>query len=262
MDQAFATLSAALYEAASHDDYAGAIAAACYSEQLAQMRALHEREIEIRTKNAGDAHAQKRALFLERFYRKERLAASEERRDLWQQRSEATQTLMIVTAVFFVCAYSLVVDGIAQWEAVVREHPTISVVFGIFASASLFLLLVAFSLCLLLHSRMGSYSQIRYYNFCSDDCGGPHATFSSFYHHHCSPLERALHGFFYAGAGSALAGLITYQLPKHAYVYKHPEAAVAFIAVILVGIAWPVVASYVWPHRTWATAANPALRTQ
>ena len=260
MDSVFSQSAALFFDGSAHAE-AVAEAMRVHEESMAQANRLHEEGLRITAAQAIEQTAQRIEIFKCSTLHKKTFEQREERYDLWQQRNEATQTIMVVSTVAFVCAYSLIVDGLNQWQDIVAEHPRISVVYGILASSSLFLLLVSFSLCLLLYSRMENYKPLHRYSFCTPArCGGPHATFSSFYYHHCFPLERALSVFFYSGVCTTLGGLITYQLPKHLYVYVHPEMAAIFITVVAIGIGWPLIGRFAWPYRTWVAKTNPTIR--
>ena len=114
------------------------------------------------------------------------IAKREATRDVWSQRNQLIQTLMVVDTLMFSCAFAITVQGdpppnTATW--LIR-------LYSISLGTSLAFLFVSIWLSLKLQTRMAHYDMHRptiVYN-----CGSTHLHFNDYYRCHCKRLSKLL----------------------------------------------------------------------
>lgn len=188
-------------------------------------------------------HRRQRQLVKELYYRDMAhaidVARREALRDVWSQKNQLHQTLMIINAVMFSCAFSL------SAEATAAQGTPIGLLqcYSATCALALGLLSVSVLLTIKLQARMARYnmtSQRHKYT-----CGGTHPTFDAFFACHCRGLERGAFGSFYVGtmctvASAALdmGSISTAQFPSSV------TAMWIFVAVLVLAFNAPMV---LWP---------------
>eukprot|EP00672_Neobodo_designis_P015899 CAMPEP_0174835528 /NCGR_PEP_ID=MMETSP1114-20130205/5455_1 /TAXON_ID=312471 /ORGANISM="Neobodo designis, Strain CCAP 1951/1" /LENGTH=240 /DNA_ID=CAMNT_0016069479 /DNA_START=28 /DNA_END=747 /DNA_ORIENTATION=+ len=159
-----------------------------FSEQQRFEAALHRRRMAL-----------SKELHLNEMTHATAVARREAVRDVWSQKNQLIQTLMVVDTVMFACAFSLAVEATAPETT---DPVTLRCYSGATA-VSLGFLFVSIWLALKLQARMSAYDmhrQDRQYG-----CGRKHSEFPEFFECHCERLEMGTFVTFWLGTVATVA---------------------------------------------------------
>jgi hypothetical protein len=133
------------------------------------------------------------------------IARREAARDVWSQKNQLIQTLMMIDTVLFSCAFSLAVEG---WTPPATS-PTLNLLNSVVTSASLGVLFLSIWLTVKLQARMARYDvhhpRLRYV------CGHAHLAFNDYFQCHCARLELVAFGAFYVGTMLTVAAAAVFM---------------------------------------------------
>ncbi len=226
-----------------------------HSNEIAWARALHQESIDQAIRHHHDAleqeaHHHKRNVSLKwELYAKKMsfsadVARREAVRDIWQQRNEVVQTMLVISVLMFGCAYSLHCSGTLP-----KSTYGTTVAYSFFVSMSLLILLSCIASLVMLHNRVAKYDihhPFRRYK----GCNRLHKDFNEYYGCHCRLLSRVSMALFYGGSGVlyVAAGI---RLLSAFLVWFHDPASCALFSIPLVfGLGFVAVISWKFPDRT------------
>ena len=181
-----------------------------FADQCREANALQDRALQQQHRNfveqqrfEGALHRRRMALNKE-LHRSEMshaaaVARREAVRDVWSQKNQLIQTLMVVDTVMFACAFSLAVEATAPATTGVITLRSYS---GATAVALGFLF-ISIWLALKLQARMSAYDMHRPDRAYA--CGSRHPEFADFFGCHCARLELAAFVTFWLGTAATIA---------------------------------------------------------
>jgi hypothetical protein len=153
-------------------------------------------------------HRRQQALLKELHFREMshaiEVARREALRDLWSQKNQLIQTLMVIDTVMFSCAFSLAVEATAPDAT----NMALLRIYSATTSCALGLLFLSIWLAVKLQARMASYDMHRprlVYR-----CGQRHIDFPAFFECHGARLEVAAFGTFWVGTIVTVAASALY----------------------------------------------------
>ena len=190
-----------------------------HNEQLNVSQELHTEQIT----NSRELHDIQYTHNLE-------LASRESLRDLWAQHNHKNQTSIITLTLLYSCSFVLIVEG----ELPHNVSEIIIIFYSIIISLQLLCLSISLLLLLKVQSRMthfNIYDRNHIY-----DCGQQHATFESYYHHHCRKFK--LYAMKLCNLGLLLiyiSGIILWG-SKLYIQYKSFNSMIIFIILNTIGI--------------------------
>lgn len=167
-----------------------------FEDSIHMSNELHRQGIQIandlhREEQALEFALHRRSLALERelhageMSHEIEIARREAVRDVWQQKSQLTQTLMIVDTLMFSCAAAVFCEGDVPADTAVALVRFYAFVLGVAMSA----LCVSVWLSMLLQARMSRYDMHHPRQLYS--CGRTHLHFNEYFACHCRLLEAA-----------------------------------------------------------------------
>lgn len=165
------------------------------------------------------------------------IAKREAVRDVWSQKNQLIQTLMIVDTLMFSCAAAVFCEGD------IPESTPVELVrlYAFFLGAALTLLFVSVWFSLKLQGRMAHYDmhkpKLVYI------CDKTHVDFSAYFECHCRLLERVAFATFYLGTAFTIASGCTYTASAFQWQFEVLSAAATFVALSVITIV-VVVAGY------------------
>ena len=181
------------------------------------------------------------------------MARREAVRDVWQQRNELTQTLLIVATLLFGCAYTTLVDGSSRLPLEANKETVAA--FSFFVSVSLLFLLLSIVILVALYRRISQYDIHRPLKRYAG-CGRTHRDFNSYYKCHCDGLQRKAIFFFYVGSATTYVGCSVLLISK-LLLWQHDNAScILYAAPIAGGLIFVAVAAKVWPDKTHSGAVD------
>jgi len=166
-------------------------------------------------------------------------------RDIWRQRAEVSQSLMVVDTLMFASAFSLLLEG-----KIPLASPALLVqVYAFSIGVSLALLLISMWFILLLQTLMSRYD-IHHPFMTYYPCGKSHPSFSSYYVCHCKHISRHSESAYYAGTLAFLVASGLLLSAKFLYDYNN-EIAVPLFSIVMFTFAMIVpVGRFIWPNQT------------
>jgi hypothetical protein len=233
-----------------HEEAVG-VARTLHMEVADQIRRHHVDSLGQEALHQSRESALKRQLFAAQRAFAVDMARREAVRDVWQQRNELTQTMLIVATLLFGCAYTTLVDGRIANEA----SRAAVVAFSFFVSLSLLLLLVCIVSLVALYRRIALYDihrpLLRY------TCNRIHRDFNSYYECHCGGLHATALVLFYVGSLTTYIGCSLLYLTKIHLWYRDSAASVSLFVIPFAGsLLFIVIASWVWPDKTHSGAVD------
>ena len=211
-------LSNALHEQAI------ATAETLFHEELKLAELLHRKECAV-----------ERELHLDEMAHEHDIARREGIRDVWSQRNQLMQTLMVIDTLMFSCSYSLLLQGDPPVTAPNELVQLYSAVIGI----SLSFLFASIWFCLKIQNRLVYFDMHRPdIVYC---CGDKHRTFNEYYKCHCARLASAAFGGFYLGTAATVAEAAIFCFSKMYYGFVSLTAGTLFLVVSAVAILAPLV---------------------
>ena len=235
-----------------------------HKEQRSAAQELHETFLEHQScmhraaiQQASHLHEEKHrlvvALFASLRSHETAIASREAMRDLWQQRNERAQTMMVVGALVFGCAYTTLVDGTNQLPTVRPPNQEAMTAYSGLVGLSLLTILSSLMLQLVFYQRMAMFDvhrPLKVYSFCSDYCSGPHPNFLNFFFSHCRQIEQAAVGFFAFGVALVLSSCIVLQSIKYYYWYDDGVCAWMFGVLAVLGPLWQLIGPVFFSDET------------
>jgi hypothetical protein len=158
------------------------------------------------------------------------LARKDAVRDVFSQRSQSTQTTMVVSALLIGCTFALTYTFVPPKES----PPGAVTAFSACLAVSVLLLAGSTFTALQLQARMVRYDLSRPY--LRYNCGKTHNTFSSYFDCHCSLLESFSIRLFYLGATVTLTAAALLMFLTFRYSFHNQGAAVTFVVVVGLGV--------------------------
>lgn len=225
---------APMVQAHTQHQQARDVAGAMHEAVIEQQRKAHLDELLLE----GELHTRdlklQRELHFSQLSHDIELSRREAARDVWAQRSQHAQTLMVIDTLMFACAYAIVVQGDPPVESSVWLLRLYSLSQGI----SLSTLFVSIWLSLSLQRRMGAYDIHR--PFVVYGCGRKHSNFESFFKCHCQRLHIWAFQTFYVGTGATISSAILFAFSKLYYDYSNLAAALVFTVISTIAIFMPL----------------------
>ena len=174
------------------------------------------------------------------------LATRETMRDVWQQRQFLNQTVLMVDALMFSCAFM----SISQPQ-ITDDLPLpawLGVVFAATTGAGVFLLMLSMWAAFKLQSRMGGF------NVSNSDvvyvCGNKHAEFNNYYSCHCETLRITAVAAFFVGTVAVLLSAVSVHTIQSLGRFGDPVAAAVFAGVLLAFFGGTVALELLAPDAT------------
>lgn len=148
--------------------------------------------------------AQKKVLFYAEMEHAQEIGRREAVRDVWSQRNQLVQTLMVLDTLIFACTFQLIVEGLLTPG---MEEPWPSLLAG-FCAMSMGLLFASIWLAVKLQARLATYS---FHNPAAVyTCSKAHPTFTDYYDCHCRRMQSIAVMLFVAGLIFGVAALGIY----------------------------------------------------
>ena len=221
------------------------VATAQHEETLKFSSILHERDCAL-----------ERELHCTQLSHDMLIARREGVRDMWAQRSQQTQTLMIIDTLMFSCAYAVVVQGdlplaVSTW--VLRLYATMS-------GVALTLLFVSIWFSIKLQTRMAMYDMHRPHVVYT--CGRRHRNFHEYYLCHCRIMATFSFATFYCGTIATLLIAAIFVSSKLTWEYDANVAAILFLCISLFAIVIPFVLTRLWVADDTFFATSELLEVQ
>eukprot|EP01083_Nonionella_stella_P092912 260239_1 len=214
-----------------------------HQESIAQSSGLHRQAIE----QAAWHHKQAMSHDTE-------LARRESLRDIWGQKNQKTQTLMIVDTLMFGCGFALVVEGIPPENT----SSGVLVLFAASLALALGFLFLSVWFSMLLQNRMTKYvisDQDELYV-----CGDTHPTFRSYYRCHCATIAGSASFFFYIGTGALMFTASVLLWARFDLQFNTPTAGIVFTALSATCVLSLFVLGCVFPMTTRMASDEPSPR--
>lgn len=211
--------------------------------QAIELADLHHRQ---ETKFSKILHKRSCALERELHYRQMShdldIARREAIRDVWSQRNQMTQTLMVVDTLMFACAFAITVQGDPP-----ETTPLWLVrLYAVSLSSSLSFLFASIWFSLKVQTRMAHYDMHRPHLVYS--CGTTHLHFNEYYECHCQSLSRYAFVAFYVGTAATIADAAIFAVTKLMWEYNNNVAGtVLFLLIASVAMVMPLVGKKLWP---------------
>eukprot|EP00457_Paulinella_chromatophora_P008265 gb/GEZN01008296.1/.p1 GENE.gb/GEZN01008296.1/~~gb/GEZN01008296.1/.p1 ORF type:complete len:277 (-),score=21.15 gb/GEZN01008296.1/:470-1300(-) len=180
----------------------------------------------------------------QQIHRDTELARRESLRDIWGQRNQKLQTLMIVDTLMFGCGFAILIEGFPP-QATPRWAILLYIVSLAFTIGSLFL---SVWLCMKMQTRMTKYHIDDQYQAYS--CGRFHRDFDSYYNCHCAHLEERATNLYFFGAICLIVCATTLAASRLLLVYGNTVAAAAFITVSAGTLINLAVLPHLYPSET------------
>lgn len=158
---------------------------------------------------------------------KRKLARREAARDVWSQQSQYTQTLILIDALMFGCAFATFSQGIVPPTTALWLQYIISLTISSGVSISL----LSMVMCMKVQSLMNAYRVGQPYT-----CGKRHYNFDDFFDCHCKRARETALVLFYVGAVCTLASLCSMRAAKYIEVHDDKAAAILVTAMTCVGV--------------------------
>jgi hypothetical protein len=161
------------------------------------------------------------------------IARREAVRDVWMQKSQLIQTLMIVSTLMFSCAAAIFCEGDLPTEGT-PVH--IARLYAFVLGTAMGALIASVWLSMLLQARMSRYDMHRPRQVYL--CGRTHLHFNEYFGCHCQRLQRLSFGTFVAGTAATVAGGGMYL--SAAMRWDFQEHAAAWVFTVLTAVAFAV----------------------
>ena len=176
------------------------------------------------------------------------MARREALRDVWQQRNELTQTMLIVSTLLFGCTYTTLVDGVPTLPP--KTDSATLIAFSTFVSSSLFILLLCIVMLVTLYRRITQYHIHRPLHR-YPGCNLIHKDFNSYYSCHCQGLNDKALVCFYVGSATSYVGCALVFLTKIKLWYHDSVAStLLFIAPAVLVLVGLLVSMWMFPDKT------------
>lgn len=165
------------------------------------------------------------------------IARREAVRDVWSQKNQLIQTLMIVDTMMFASVYSIVIQGTLPPDT----DFILTMLFSIISSLSLCFLFASLWLTVKLEARMARYDmhepKLVY------ACGRPHRDFRDYFRCHCYRVESVAFGSFYAGTALTVvvASVFFFSLMIGRFEGEFWIPGVIFATLCALGVKVPAV---------------------
>ena len=176
------------------------------------------------------------------------IARREGTRDVWSQRNQLIQTLMVVDTLMFACAFAIVVQG----DPPPNTETWLIRLYSLSLGTSLAFLFVSIWLSLKLQTRMAHYDMHRpSIVYC---CGSMHLHFNDYYRCHCQRLSQLAFVCYYIGTAATISDAAIFAFTKLYWEYNNVPAGVIFVVISAIAMAVPAVGRYIWPASTAAVS--------
>eukprot|EP00808_Paulinella_micropora_P000144 g45097.t1 len=192
------------------------------------------------TRSIAQAHAHNK----QQIHRDTELARRESLRDIWGQRNQKLQTLMIVDTLLFGCSFAVLVEGFPPYGT----HDFLLYAFVMINALTIGALFLSVWFCMKLQTRMTMYhidDQFQAYS-----CGRFHRDFDSYYRCHCASLEVVSTTLYFFGAVGLILCVSIVAASRLFYVYERPGAAVCFVTIALLTILILFALPRIFPNET------------
>eukprot|EP00668_Euglena_longa_P041753 GGOE01054994.1.p1 GENE.GGOE01054994.1~~GGOE01054994.1.p1 ORF type:complete len:558 (+),score=127.92 GGOE01054994.1:90-1763(+) len=189
----------------------------CFKQSFQQAERHQDATIRLAVEQHSQNLHQQQLLYDKQRDYEERLAAREARRDMWDQKTEQTSTLLLLNTLMFSCLFNIMTQG---FPPDATEEVWLWV-FSITMAISFGSLFVSILYALSLQLAMSQYridNPSKLYT-----CGTRHLMFYSFWKCHCANFSRAAYIAFSIG---------TCSLATNACILVHLRFAVQFKSVV------------------------------
>lgn len=196
-----------------------------YREQCQLEAALHQRRLALA-----------RELYMREMVHSIEVARRESERDVWSQKNQLIQTLMVIDTVMFSCAFSLAV------EATATETTNASVLrlYSASTSIALGLLFISVWIAVKLQMRMASFDMHRPRQIYL--CGNTHREFADFFACHCKRFEFLAFATFWCGTCSTVVAGAFYMATVFSWsMPRLLSPTIMFVALCALAFKAPVV---------------------
>ena len=203
-------------------------------KSIVQAEMLHQEEIQL----AEILHHRGQTLSRELHYGQMSLetdiARREATRDIWTQRNQFIQTLMVVDTLMFSCAFAVAVEG----DPPTNTPKWILRVYAFSLGSSLSLLFVSIWFSLKLQARMAQYNihkpSLVY------RCGKRHVHFNDYYQCDCGSIARGAFVCFSVGTAFTIMDACIFAIEKLYWGYDSLAACIVFGCVTAVALVIPI----------------------
>eukprot|EP01012_Entosiphon_sulcatum_P064795 TRINITY_DN93649_c0_g1_i1.p1 TRINITY_DN93649_c0_g1~~TRINITY_DN93649_c0_g1_i1.p1 ORF type:complete len:612 (+),score=73.39 TRINITY_DN93649_c0_g1_i1:23-1837(+) len=202
-----------------------------HNQAIEQTKSFHEQTVAQTIEFHRQSIRQAKRIYSKQRMYDERLAAREARRDIWDQKTEKTGTLMVLNTLMFGCCFAIIVEGMpptplpGEWIALFACSLGLSF-------CSLFLSII-FGLSL--QSTMSQYRIDRIGQRYS--CGEHHFNFNEFWYCHCSELSDYATWSFFAGTCFLAFTAALLLLLRFIYVFgSRASACILVVELVFAGI--------------------------
>lgn len=171
-------------------------------------------------------------------------AFRENLRDVWDQKSNRAQTLMVIDTLMFACGFGVILEGTLP---VATPQPLV-MLYAISAGTALSASFLSLWFVMNVMQRMNFFDlynpQRMYY------CGKTHSSFEGYYHCHCKFLSTWASRCFYLGTCCLMvtAGILMYC--RLDLLLHRRECGVVFVLIVLVTILSVPCLKFMFPVRT------------
>jgi hypothetical protein len=172
------------------------------------------------------------------------LAKREAMRDIWQQRQIMNQTILVVDALMFSCAF------VAITQPPFPEAVPLGLlyIYTVSLAAAVALLTLSMWVSFKLQSRMGYFvidePALQY------SCGNTHADFNSYFSCHCESLRLLAVAGFFLGTCCVLVGSAATFAMQMATSFDDTTSAVVYAAILFVSVVGVIVVELVVSDKT------------
>ena len=235
MGQQYGTTRRELQQAAALAEAEMLQAERHHTTELRHSAALHNEEATVQ----WDTHDAGMAIAVD-------LATRETMRDVWQQRQFLNQTVLVVDALMFSCAFLSISQPqftddlpLPQWLGFCYSSST---------GLAVFLLMLSMWASFKLQTRMGGF------NVSNSDvvyvCGNKHADFNHYFSCHCEALRLIAVAAFFVGTVAVLVSAVAVHSIQSLGRFDDPAAAAAFAVVLAVFVGGTMALEIVAPDAT------------
>jgi len=164
------------------------------------------------------------------------LARREKRRDIWGQRVDENNTLLIIETVMFSCGFAILIEG----QPPPATSPFIIFLFSLTIGLSISLLFLGINLSMVVHNRMAKYNigdSSQYYK--KERSIRQHGDVETFFQSHCAHASLWAKRFFNLGTIFLLICSMTLFGSKLYIGYESPLSAMTFTSFVFITlICW------------------------
>jgi len=194
---------------------------------------LHKREMSL----ARELHYAQMAHDME-------IARRESIRDVWSQRNQLAQTLMVVDTLMFGCAFSILVEGVLP-DTTPSE---VTQIYAVVLALSLGFLFVSIWFSLNLQARMGKYDM--HQPFLKYTCGQTHKNFNQYFDCHCKKISQHALWTFYTGTVLCIVSGSILFFSRLRYTYQNDIAGYLFVSIVGVSLLIVPFGQSIWSSQT------------